>query len=74
MRRATPVANGMKVCTVCGELKNVEEDFYAHRGRFAAQCRACRSEYVKKRYIVNKEAISAYKKAWWLARKAKRRS
>ena len=52
-----------KVCTKCKQVK--EFSFFYPRGKsYTSDCRECRSEYSKKRYIDNKESIDANNKEW----------
>ena len=52
-----------KVCTKCNEEKEVA-CFYPSRGSYTSDCRQCRSEYSKKRYINNKEHIDEINRQW----------
>ena len=51
------IAEGMKRCSKCGEVKPVGE-FYKHKNRkdgLQSQCKQCQKEYIEKYYEENKE-------------------
>ncbi len=54
----------MKTCLKCGLIKEYSE-YHAKRGKPQPQCKACRSKYMAKLYLDNREREIAKHKAWY---------
>ena len=55
-----------KVCNICNECKPLDE-FHKDKTKkdgYGGKCKICKSSYIKKYYIDNKEEISEKNKEW----------